>query len=168
MVFPPMSGLKCFDKTEGQGIRENPRGLSENSVRLAAWQARLAERAQRKFSSPTDWLWTSKLLEQASDEYVARMTASAYPDQVCVLDLCCGAGSDSVALARRGPVIAVDQCPVACELAYANLRRHFPPTAGHKNRSHFRRDRQESGVRGLSQSGGSDLARQPSMDSYRS
>ena len=92
-------------------------------------QLRLRNRAAKKFSSPDRWLWTTKLLEQSSDEKVASLTAAAFPKDVRVIDFCCGAGADAVALACRGPLTAVDRCDVACGLARANLALNFPGLA---------------------------------------
>jgi len=96
------------------------------SAGMLAHQRLQRNRAAKKFSDPEKWLWTAKLLEQSSDEKVARMTAAAFPNDARVIDLCCGAGADSVALARRGPVTAIDRCEVACALTRANLAMHFP------------------------------------------
>ncbi len=96
------------------------------SATMLGHQRQQRSRAAKKFSDPERWLWTAKLLEQSSDGKVATMTATAFPNDARVIDLCCGAGADSVALARRGPVTAVDRCEIACALARANLAMHFP------------------------------------------
>ncbi len=98
---------------------------SELSRAMVEHQLRLRDRAAKKFSDPDRWLWSVKLFEQSSDEKVAALMASAYPPEVRVVDFCCGAGSDTVALARRGAVTAVDRCEVACGLTRANLGMHF-------------------------------------------
>ncbi len=88
-------------------------------------QLRLRERARRKFSNPALWYWTQKLLEQSSDEQTAAHTASCFPANVRVVDLCCGAGSDSVALAQSHEVIfSNDVDALVCRIAEANFRNH--------------------------------------------
>jgi len=96
----------------------------KNASAIVAHQSRLRNRAAKKFSDSERWIWTAKLLEQSSDEKVAKMMASAFPKSVPVVDFCCGAGADTIALARRGFVTAVDRCEVACALTRANLFMH--------------------------------------------
>lgn len=108
--------------------RRNANWLDECSLSevMRAHQRQLRIRAAKKFSDSERWIWTTKLLEQSSDEKVARLISEAFPAGVRVLDICCGAGADSVALARRGPTLAVDCCEVACALTLSNLTLHFP------------------------------------------
>ncbi len=91
---------------------------------LIEYQERLRARSKSRFRFPERWLWTSQLLEQASDERSAELMASCFPANVPVVDICCGAGADSVALAKRGPVSSIDKSLVASVLAAANLRLH--------------------------------------------
>lgn len=94
--------------------------------------------AKRKVIAPERWRWTQRLLEQASDEWTAMETASDFPSDGPVYDICCGAGVDTVALSRRmhptdndssAPVTAiksmdlvlpVDASPIACSLTAFN------------------------------------------------
>jgi len=91
---------------------------------IGAYQKQLESRARSKFSEPQNWIWTRKLLEQSSDEWVSRMIANAYPRDVLVHDVCSGAGADSVAIGMRGPVRSLDISPIACLLCQSNLRSH--------------------------------------------
>jgi THUMP domain-like/Methyltransferase small domain len=84
-------------------------------------QERLRVRSKNRFRNPERWLWTSTLLEQASDQRSSELMASLFPKEATVIDICCGAGADAVALARRGPIIAIDQSKVAAALTSANL-----------------------------------------------
>jgi hypothetical protein len=94
----------------------------------AAWahllveQVELRERAREKFSQAEQMYFTRKGLEQATDEQIASHKAGRFIPPGAVADLCCGIGGDALALARRGPVIAVDQDPIACLLVQANSR----------------------------------------------
>ena len=89
---------------------------------IAAYQDQLASRAKSKFSNPQNWVWTRRLLEQSSDQWVAKMVAEAFPRGALVHDVCSGAGADSVALGLRGPVRSLDLSPIACLLCESNLR----------------------------------------------
>ncbi|MFO0923326.1 MAG: hypothetical protein U0905_12645 [Pirellulales bacterium] len=102
--------------------------LGDLRAGLIAYQIELRSLASRKFRNPERWLWTRTLLEQASDESSAALVASYYPPHVEVVDGCCGAGADGVALAVRarscGAILAIDKDPVACELVRHNVRSH--------------------------------------------
>jgi THUMP domain-like/Methyltransferase domain len=90
-----------------------------------AWElARLRARARPVFGADADHLFlTADTLEQAgrpqlADRRAARLLAGGDGP---VADLGCGAGTDTIALARRGAgVVAVDRDPVARELTAAN------------------------------------------------
>lgn len=74
------------------------------AVRLAACRSRAAAKFTRAGAM---WL-EAKALEQATSEPVARHKAKRFPDRE-IFDLCSGLGGDSVALAARASVIAVDR-----------------------------------------------------------
>lgn len=81
--------------------------------------------AKEKFPDPQDWFWTRKLLEQSSDHWCAEESARDIPAGVVVMDLCCGAGADAIALARRSiQVIACDIDATALQLATLNAAKH--------------------------------------------
>ena len=91
---------------------------------LLAEQRFLRERSKPRFPQPERWLWTDRGLAQASDWWSASFKASLVPTGASVVDACCGAGADLVALAQRGTVEGVDRDPVAICLANANLKSH--------------------------------------------
>jgi hypothetical protein len=99
-------------------------------VRMALDVADLRRRGEAKFSR-AGLMWFSRTgLEQATPEVVARHKAQRFARGavsaaerrkwsgrsagVPVWDLCCGIGSDAIALAALGPVMAVDRDPAAC------------------------------------------------------
>ena len=96
--------------------------LSPERTHLVLEQVELRERARMKFSRPEKMFFTRKLLEQSTDEQIAGYKASRFPKDRPIADLCCGVGGDSLALARRGPCLAVDRDPVAALLVDANCR----------------------------------------------
>lgn len=96
--------------------------LSPPRAHLVVQQAQLRRRAAQKFSSARQMFFTPVLLEQATDEAVAAYKAGRFPRGTCLADLCCGIGGDSLALAQRGSVRAVDRDAVAALLAEANAR----------------------------------------------
>ncbi|MFO1065216.1 MAG: methyltransferase domain-containing protein [Pirellulales bacterium] len=97
---------------------------------LSTWQSELLReqrsyhvRARDRFPSLTNWIWTDRSLQQATDERSAHFTASLFPQDAMVIDGCCGAGSNAFALARHGcRTVAVDNDRAMCELARSNLQ----------------------------------------------
>jgi hypothetical protein len=86
----------------------------EELVRHALLLHDLRRPAAGKFSR-AERMWFDRVgLEQATAELVARHKAARFPAGEKVWDLCSGIGSDAVALAGRGPVIAVDNRPASC------------------------------------------------------
>ena len=66
-------------------------------------------RASVRFTRGEEMWFDSVGLQQATSEAVATHKADRF--EGLVQDLCCGIGGDALALARRGPVIAVDRDP---------------------------------------------------------
>ncbi|MCA9193929.1 MAG: hypothetical protein KDB03_19290 [Planctomycetales bacterium] len=98
---------------------------------LAAWQReilnlqlKLRSRCTKRFPDPEHWLWTQQSYEQASDWWSAQFKASLFPPRQQIFDVCCGAGADSVALAKRGSVVAVDQDAIITMYASHNMKSH--------------------------------------------
>jgi SAM-dependent methyltransferase len=84
--------------------------------------ARLRLRAAAKFSAAETLYFTREALEQASGELIASYRARRYQAYATVADLCCGAGGDTLALARAADVTAVDRDPLRLAMAAANAR----------------------------------------------
>jgi predicted RNA methylase len=93
-----------------------PKGLAA-AVLL---QAKLRERALRKFSNPSGMLFTGRALQQASKSAVAAYHADILAPYGPVADLCCGLGGDTLAFAGRNPVEASDADPLMVALARWN------------------------------------------------
>lgn len=99
--------------------------------RLTTWQQSLLQqqvelrwRSRTRFPRPDTWLWTERSLAQASDHWSARYKASLFPINHTVVDACCGAGVDLVALAGRGEVIGIDNDWRMAALSHDNARAH--------------------------------------------
>ncbi len=98
--------------------------LEEVSVVLEALEARRRSRGRLR-ESPS-WLMDREGMEQATRTTVAEHKAQRMRSAIgseTVIDLCCGIGSDTAALAQSGPVIYVDHDPVRVELTRFNLTR---------------------------------------------
>jgi SAM-dependent methyltransferase len=83
----------------------------------------LAQRAVRKLGQPPaggEWSVSRRALQQATAWQVANLKAGWFGDRV-VYDLCCGIGGDCIALAKRGPVVAVDSDPQMVAMVSTNL-----------------------------------------------
>lgn len=95
---------------------------SHARVRLLLEQVELRRKAVAKFPDANRMFFLAQTLEQATDIHVARYKAQRFPAGEPVADLCCGLGGDSIALAERGPITAVDRDEATTLLAEANLR----------------------------------------------
>lgn len=82
-------------------------------LRAAVDLTRLRRKAAGKFACAAEMFFTRDTLEMASAEVVAAYTARRFAGLPNVLDLCCGIGGDTLALAAAaGHVIAVDRSPL--------------------------------------------------------
>lgn len=99
--------------------------LSKNlSPQLALWatqQIHLRLKAKEKFPDAHRLLFSKDGLEMATHHQVANWHAELFPRNVHVVDLTSGIGADTIALAARGEVTAVDQNPEHCEILRYNL-----------------------------------------------
>ena len=85
-------------------------------------QARLRQRARAKFPGAQRLLFTDEALQQASSHAIARFRADRFSKYRRVVDLGCGVGADTIALAEVVPeVIAVERDPIRARLASLNV-----------------------------------------------
>lgn len=80
------------------------------------WLLEFAEQlfaASNKLNVPNA-LATRLALQQSTDHWLASYKSQQFPANVAVYDVCAGVGGDSLALATRGPVIALDRDPLLC------------------------------------------------------
>lgn len=76
---------------------------------IAAWtQVQLRAAAEAKFTRADEMLFDRTGLEQSTDEVVALHKARRFAGSQAIVDLCCGIGGDTLALAGTAPVAAVD------------------------------------------------------------
>ncbi len=98
--------------------------VGEGLARIVSVAGELQHRARAKLAPPDSpyriWWVGDKSLQQATPWQVARMKATWF-DDAPVHDLCCGIGGDSIQLAARGELTAVDLDPVTAAMAGANL-----------------------------------------------
>lgn len=87
-------------------------------------QLRFRRRSRDRFPDPEQWLWTDRSLQQASDWSSATFKADLIDRDIDVVDACCGAGADLVALAQNHRVLGIDCDARMVLLARANLRAH--------------------------------------------
>src|SRR5208283_227818 len=89
------------------------------ALRLADCQAK----ARAKFSRGEQMWLDSVGLQQATSEAVALHKAARFESSL-VVDLCAGAGGDTLALARRASVLAVDRSQAMCRRLAWNAAVH--------------------------------------------
>jgi hypothetical protein len=101
-----------------------PSALAKAALETAALRAR----ARPKFTRAEAMYFTREALEQASGEVIARYRARRFGGLTAAVDLGCGIGGDSLALAEQCQVAAVDVDPLRLAMAAENLaaygRRH--------------------------------------------
>jgi hypothetical protein len=112
---PGTSAVRLASRLRGQ--------LSAERTRLVLEQVELRRRGGEKFARADSMFFTPVGLEQSTDEVVAAYKTGRL-HQMRVADLCCGIGGDALALAKRGPMIAIDRDPIASRFTEANLRAH--------------------------------------------
>jgi SAM-dependent methyltransferase len=98
---------------------DHPATLVAAAADQARWRTRAA---QRLGAEAATWWWTADSVEQASRPDTAHYRARllAFADATRVADLGCGAGLDTIALARTGlAVMAVERDPVTAAVAAA-------------------------------------------------
>jgi hypothetical protein len=108
-------------------------GLTQRQLQVLKTQFEFAQGAsKRKVADPWNWFWTKTLLEQASDQITAEETAKDFPTDSMVIDGCCGAGVDAVAIATHlsqeltlgERLLAIDSSEIACTLTQLNASRN--------------------------------------------
>ncbi|QEH37080.1 hypothetical protein OJF2_56650 [Aquisphaera giovannonii] len=101
-----LQAVSCGRITPAEVDRLRKRAPAE-AVAAAIRIATAREKGRAKFAD-ADRLWLDPVgLEQATSEAVARHKARRFGG-VLAVDLCSGLGGDALALAARGPVLAVD------------------------------------------------------------
>jgi hypothetical protein len=96
--------------------------FADDLVRAGLLLHDLRRRAAAKFSR-ADQMWFDRTgLEQSTSETVARHKARRFEHSTDVVDLCSGIGADSIALAARSRVVAVDARPAAGVMARWNAQ----------------------------------------------
>lgn len=81
----------------------------------------LREKAKAKFELAEKMFFTKEALEQSSSETVSCYRAKRFLSGSHVLDLCCGIGGDTIGLAQRCYVTAVERDAVRLEMARRNV-----------------------------------------------
>ena len=122
----------CLEALErAAGLLATPKNLerlaSATSPEAARWAFRQQEfraRAKAKFALAEQMLFDSDGLEMASHERVAAFHAAHFPTGTLVADLGCGIGADTIALARRGPVVAFELDENRADIARHNVKVH--------------------------------------------
>ena len=98
------------------------RRLAADQAAAVVEQVLLRRKGREKFPQAADMLFVREALEQATHHLVARHHARRYSGMPCVVDLGCGIGGDSLALAAVADfVLGVDLDPVRLQFADHNL-----------------------------------------------
>lgn len=105
-----------------------PAALAKAALETATGRAR----AQAKFSRAPAMYFTREALEQSSGEAIARYRARRFAGRRAALDLGCGIGGDSLALAEHCRVTGLDLDPLRLAMAAENLAAY-----GRRERARF-------------------------------
>jgi hypothetical protein len=107
--------LQTVSQAEGHELAlqtQLRRHYPDRLVRAAYALCELRRKGAAKFSRAAQMWFDRQGLEQATAEPVARHKALRFSGRV--FDLCCGIGGDTLAIAERCDVTAVDANPIAC------------------------------------------------------
>jgi len=115
--------------TDIERLRRAHPDVDVTLIGSAIHQAWLAQRAESRWKTTTDFLLTTDGLAQASRPAVAHFHADWITQHIKpgahVTDLTCGLGFDALAFARAGhTVTAIERDPEIADLARYNLRNH--------------------------------------------
>ncbi len=123
------SSLRLFEETEileeaaslEGNFAKKLLGLSESYPREAAADALelTGLRRRGKFEKAGEMWFDREGFEMATPEEVARHRAERFGGRI--VELCCGVGGDSIALAEKGELLAFDSDPARVEMAKHNL-----------------------------------------------
>jgi hypothetical protein len=116
------SALELSDTSLLRDVELLRRQHGPEHARVLAEQVRLRRKAVAKFPEAARMFFSAEALEQASGAAIAAYRARRFPQNALAVDLGCGLGGDTLALARRGAVVAVDRDPLRCALVEANAR----------------------------------------------
>lgn len=129
--------LRFLQSSDGEGLLRYAESLQGSLLtristlrkryppRVAASAVELIElrrKAAKKFSLAHRMFFTREALEQASSETISRYRAERFQQDTRVLDLACGVGGDTIGLATRCYVTAVDRDPLRLAMAEHNIR----------------------------------------------
>lgn len=119
----PELQARLVELVNDASAKAKPDSLSSVQRAVLLDIASLQVKAKRTFGAAAAskaWWVTRHGLQQSTQHRVARLKASLMRDAP-VVDLCCGLGSDLLALAHRGPTIGIDLDPDVLAFAQANL-----------------------------------------------
>jgi hypothetical protein len=88
---------------------------------LLVKQVHLRSIGLRKFALAESMLFDERLLQQSTDERLARYKARRFQAARNIVDICCGLGGDTIGLGSVANVFAVDSSDVACFLTRHNF-----------------------------------------------
>jgi len=111
-----------LDPSSVQAVARLRKDLSPQRTALVLELTQLRQRAISggKFAGADRLFFTSRSLEQATGEPIARHKAQRFAGCESVADLCCGVGGDLLAMAEQSPAEGCDADPVVALLAQAN------------------------------------------------
>jgi len=107
-----LAALAGYDEAHAAAAAQRARSLAPAEVAAAALATAFARRRAReskKFDRPDEMFFTHAGYEQASSSAVASHRSERFAGLPVVYDLCCGIGSDTIALAMaERSIVAVD------------------------------------------------------------
>lgn len=116
--------IQSAESMEGDFLRKSTmlrKRFPFDSVNAALDLIDLRKRAAKKFIHAHAMFFTRESLEQASGEAISSYHAERFETGSRILDLACGIGGDTISLAKRCHVTAVDYDPVRLEMAKRNI-----------------------------------------------
>ncbi|HED05394.1 MAG TPA: methyltransferase domain-containing protein [Ignavibacteria bacterium] len=109
-------------KVKPESVLKLRKEFPDIDIRSVVELINLRQRAEGKFKNASDMFFTKNGLEQSTGENVAEHVAKRFAPFKNIVDLTCGVGGNTIALARHSHVVAVEKDNTTLQMAQENAK----------------------------------------------